>query len=127
METRGVVLNMYFKRYKGIVDKCRYIVIGKRFGLQPNTSSSAGRSAKINEERSDNFFRLCEGTLDIFSPLNSHILSSSSGNVAFPQLYPEFLRLATALISGRLKQNLFPGGLPLRYESIGGVLRMIRI
>lgn len=88
MEARRVILNMYFERYKGLVDKRGYIVVGKRFGLQPNTASSAGRSAKINKEWQGNFFCLRKGTLYIFSPLNSHILIFLLGQHRFPSIVP---------------------------------------
>jgi hypothetical protein len=73
MEACGVLLDVYLHRHKSFVDECRHLIVRKRFGLQPDAAASAGGSAEIDHERPVLFHSLGKGSLDIFSPLHSHV------------------------------------------------------
>jgi len=50
---------------------CNFLV-GIRFGLQPNTSASSGRSTEIKQDWFTAIFCFCQRCIEIFDPLHSH-------------------------------------------------------
>jgi hypothetical protein len=68
-----VLFDVYFKWDKCFIDEARNFVVGKGFGLQPDTSASARCSTEVDQERQATFLCFFESCLGILSPLYSHV------------------------------------------------------
>ncbi len=65
-------LDMGSDRNEVLVDKRGNGAVGIRFGLQPNTTASTRRCAEVEQKRPVPLPGLCESSIDIFPPLDSH-------------------------------------------------------
>jgi hypothetical protein len=50
MEVDRVFLDVGFNRKEILIDKSRGFIVGIRFGLQPNASTSSRRSAEVEQQ-----------------------------------------------------------------------------
>jgi|SRR5579863_3313869 len=79
VEPRGMFLDVGLDRQKIRTDETRDTFIRVRLGFQPSASASSGGRAEINQDGLARSLRLGQCRIDVFTPLNRHILSVSLG------------------------------------------------
>ena len=68
-------LDVRFDGEKILIDEGRDFIVGVGFGLQPNAPASGRGGAEINQQRLLRGLCLGEGGINIFLPINSHLLN----------------------------------------------------
>ena len=76
MEVNGVFLDVRCDRKEIFIDEGRDLIVGIRFGLQPNTCTSSGRGAEVEQQGLLVSLCLSESGIYVFVPLNSHFRAS---------------------------------------------------
>jgi hypothetical protein len=73
-EVSRVFFDVSFEWDESLVDEVRDIPIRVGLSLQLSTCASSGRRRKVNQERFALSFRLLEGRIGIFDPIDEHVL-----------------------------------------------------
>jgi hypothetical protein len=96
-----VLLNVALDWNEILIDVIAELLIRKRFGLQPNTSVSSGRSAEAQKYRLTIRFSFIENSVDVFLPLNGHLATSSKGDNSIPSIPIPVWNVSLAWSAGR--------------------------
>jgi len=72
VKLRRRLFNVDGDRKEILIDKIRGLLIGVRFGFQPNTSASSRRGAEIKQDWFSRRPGFSQRSLGIFDPLHGH-------------------------------------------------------